>query len=242
MATLIAANDGPFKHHLDRFKYGDAHSPGSRREHGEAAYAILRRWNRLLERPLPLAAGAPPALDQEGPWLLGQHSSLADWALLPFVRQLRLADPETFAAAPGLDGLRAWLARFEGGGALATVMVPPLAHRQPWRSPSWIYHLALAQEWRESEQDGVYRRSTRGLSLDQVGFIHASDAHQIAATFGRFYVDAGPVLLLSIDPQRLRAAGITIAWQPDPASGELFPHILGALPCPAVVVTEPYQP
>jgi glutathione S-transferase len=176
-------------------------------------------------------------------WLLGPQSCLADWALLPFVRQFRIADPAGFDATVGIGALQAWLARFEAGGELAAVMAPPLAPRHPWRSPSWLYHLALAEEWRDAEVEGVYRRSTRGLSIEQVGYLHASHGDQIAATFERFYADAGPVRLLSIDPQRLAAAGLEVREEAAPDSGELFPHLYGGpLPCEAVVAAEPYRP
>ncbi len=233
IAALIAENDGPFKHHLDRFKYANRYGDQDREGHRQAALAILRSWNALLE-----AARLPAG----GPWLLGSDSSLADWALLPFVRQFRLADPVGFAAAEGLGALRSWLQRFESGPQLALVMAPPHAFRQPWRSPRWLYHLALAHEWRQAQESGVYRRSTRGLGLEQVGFIHASHADQIAATFARFYADAGPVRLLSIDPDRLAAAGVVVKEEADAASGECFPHLYGALPCTAVLAAEPYRP
>ena len=232
--TLIAENDGPFKHHLDRFKYASRYEGADPAEHRQAALAILRRWNKRL--------AASMAADRVG-WLLGQRSCLADWALLPFERQFRLADPKGFAAADGLEALRAWLARFEAGTELAAVMAPPLAPRHPWRSPSWLYHLALAEEWQQAQAEGVYRRSTRGLSIEQVGFLHASHGDQIAATFERFYTDAGPVRLLTIDPQHLAAAGLVVRLEPSPESGELFPHLYGGpLPCGAVVAAESYRP
>jgi glutathione S-transferase len=175
--------------------------------------------------------------------LLGESSCLADWALLPFVRQFRIADPAVFDAALGIGALQAWLARFEAGTELAAVMAPPLAPRHPWRSPSWLYHLALAEEWQQAQAEGVYRRSTRGLSIEQVGFLHASHGDQIAATFERFYTDAGPVRLLTIDAQHLAAAGLEVRLEPSPESGELFPHLYGGpLPCGAVVAAESYRP
>ncbi|MFM7286515.1 MAG: glutathione S-transferase N-terminal domain-containing protein, partial [Cyanobium sp.] len=85
MAELIAQNDGPFKHHLDRFKYPERYALLG--HHCDAGLAILLGWSGLL-------AG--------GGWLLGDRPSLADWALLPFVRQFRLVDPAGFAAEPGL--------------------------------------------------------------------------------------------------------------------------------------------
>jgi glutathione S-transferase len=47
--ALIAENDGPFKHHLDRFRYG-SRTPGEDPAwHRGEAMAILRRWNVHLE-------------------------------------------------------------------------------------------------------------------------------------------------------------------------------------------------
>lgn len=246
--ALIAENDGPFKHHLDRFKYAGRHPGEDPQRHRLAALVILRRWEALLQRgeadPSAAAATASASPDAAaGRWLLGPRSSLADWALLPFVRQFRLADPDGFDAEPGLAAVRAWLARFEAGPELAAVMAPPFAFRQPWRSRRWIYHLALSEEWREARAEGVYRRSSRGLSLEQVGFIHASHARQIAASFDRFYADAGPVQLLTIDPQRLAEAGIQVVEEEAAeGTGERFPHIHGPLPCSAVLAAEPYRP
>ena len=259
MAALIAENDGPFKHHLDRFKYPDrfkagasrvdpggdgaggpaldsnadsgANPDGDHRGHRAAALTILRRWNQRL---------------QPGGWLLGPSACLADWALLPFVRQFRRADPAGFDAEPDLAALQDWLGRFEASAELSSVMEPPWGQRQAWRSPHWLYHLALADEWRQARSAGVYARSTRGLGLEQVGFIHASYAHQLAATYARFYGDAGPVVLLTIDPGRLEQAGIAVRAEPGASTretaAELFPHLYGPLPLAAVLAADPYQP
>ena len=218
---LLVQNDGPFKHHLDRFKYPDRY-PGADREHHRAATeAILGDWDGQLA---------------EG-WLLGDQPSWLDWAVLPFVRQWHLADPDRFDRHGGLEHLRRWLQRFEEGPELAAVMAPPWAQRQAWRSPQWIYHLALAEDWRAAKTCGEYRRSTRGLALEQVGFIHASGAHQVEATFLRFYADAEAVVLLTLDPGRLDAP---LRWEAAPDSGELFPHIYGPLPVGAVRLAEPF--
>jgi glutathione S-transferase len=84
------------------------------------------------------------------------------------------------------------------------------------------------------------------LGLEQVGFIHASYAHQLAATYARFYGDAGPVVLLTIDPARLEQAGVPVraeAAGANPAPGaERFPHLYGPLPLGAVLAATPYQP
>ena len=279
MAALIEQNDGPFKYHLDRFKYAGRYPSGEPGEHRAAALAILRQWNRRLEQGgdgTPNgAAGAGDGRDWtdlgwvRGPWLLGERSSLADAALLPFVRQFRLADPSGFDTESDLTALQRWLHQGITSAAMAAVLAPPWGLRQPWHSPSWIYHLALTEEWHAAQRQGIYRRSTRGLSLEQVGFIHASRADQLAATYRRFYGDAGPLTLLTIDPQRLTAP---VRFEPAPAvsaeavgeaggsggpletaeaggersseggekGSELFPHIYGPLPLEAVLNAEPF--
>jgi len=99
-----------------------------------------------------------------------------------------------------------------------------------------LFHLALADDWAAAQASGSYRISTRGLRLEQVGFIHASQADQVAGTYQRFYADAGEVVLLSIDPQRLQHP-----FRADPApGGELFPHLYGPLPISAVTAVNPY--
>ena len=224
---LIAECDGAFKAHLDGFRYGDSGQEAER----AAALAILRRWSVGLEAR---AAAAP---GEGAPWLepLG-------WAVLPFVRQFRRSDPGGFGEAPGLDWLQRWLAAFEAGPDLARVMGHPWASRQVWRSPGWLYHLALEADWQDARQQGAYTRSTRGLSLAEVGFIHASWSHQVQDTWSRFYADGPELRLLVIDPARLEAAAIPLLSEPAPGSGELFPHIYGALPLEAVLLAERFSP
>ena len=260
--ALLAACDGPFKHHLDRFKYASRYvepdceaetKPNTKSKtkpetkvktkatieadtemHRQAALVLLREWNARLIMAAP--AGAADG------WLLGSRPSLADWALLPFVRQFQLADPAGFAAETDLTPLQTWLARFLAGPELAAVLAPPWAEPTPWRSPRWLYHLALPEEWAEAQSQGEYRRSSRGLSLEQVGFIHASYAHQLAFTHRLYYADLPRVLLLTIAPQRLAAAGVVVQAEPAAGGQELFPHLYGALPLAAVVAVENWRP
>lgn len=227
MAALIAENDGHFKHHLDRFKYPERYPGEALGAHHLAGLAILRRWNQRLEL---------------GGWLLGDRPSLVDWALLPFVRQFRLADPTGFDAEPQIGALQAWLGRFLAGPELAAVCGEPWAERAVWRSPSWLYHLALRPEWQVARADGEYRRSTRGRSLEEVGFMHLSNAHQVGGTAATFFGDlAGDELvLLTVDRQRLREAGLEVRLE-QANGGELFPHLYGPLPVEAVVRAEPWR-
>jgi uncharacterized protein (DUF952 family) len=98
-----------------------------------------------------------------------------------------------------------------------------------------IFHLALPEDWQSAFETGEYRWSTRGQTLDAVGFIHCSTTVQIEATANRFYGDLSHLVLLTIDPV---AVPSEVLWEP-PAPGvdELFPHIYGPLPIAAVNMT-----
>ena len=70
--------------------------------------------------------------------------------------------------------------------------------------------------------------------LEEVGFIHASQARQVQPVLDAFYADLDEVVLLHIDTDRL-----TSPWQLDdvPGSDQPFPHIYGPLDIQAVVKT-----
>ena len=103
-----------------------------------------------------------------------------------------------------------------------------------------IFHIAEATEWDAAVPSGVYRRSTRGRTLDEVGFIHCSHRHQVERVANAAYRDAGRLYLLSIDPDRL---GDTVLRE-DLADGgvESFPHLYGPLPVEAVVEVSCLEP
>ena len=42
-----------------------------------------------------------------------------------------------------------------------------------------IYHIAEAADWEQARRDGQYTMSTRGRTLAEEGFIHASTAAQV---------------------------------------------------------------
>ena len=223
----VQQNDGVFKHHLDRFKYSDRYPEADRSTHQQEGRAILKGWNDRIR-----AAG----------WLAGERMGLADAALWPFVRQWRIADPQGFDADPELEPLRGWLNRFLQAPGFERLMqradpwdpggqqhlFPADAIAVPTDQP--LFHLALASDWRQAKKDGEYRVSTRGLMLEQVGFIHCSWREQVEATYERFYADAGEVLLLEIDPALVQAPLRADAIP----TGELFPHLYGPLPLHAV--------
>ena len=113
MRRLIADNDGTFKQHLDRYKYPNRYAAehlGSAQAFAELHRADGAAWLVLLQDRL-----------LETNWLFGDRASLADMAVLPFVRQFAHTDAAWFAAQPWPQ-LAAWLARVEASALLTGVM------------------------------------------------------------------------------------------------------------------------
>jgi len=106
MDTLINDNDGPFKHHLDRYKYTTRYEgvdPDVERAAAEEYLAVLNA--RLLASK----------------HLMGEKRSLADVAIFPFVRQFMNAakDDPNAASFPGVDR---WLKDHVASPLFAAVM------------------------------------------------------------------------------------------------------------------------
>ena len=100
-----------------------------------------------------------------------------------------------------------------------------------------IFHLATVADWQAAEASGSYTTSTRGVSLEQEGFIHLSRDSQAGMVLDNYYADATePLTLLTVDTNFL-----TSSWQFDEVLGaELsFPHIYGPLNPDAVVDVTP---
>lgn len=70
--ALISENDGPFKHHLDRFKYATRYEGADPLEHRAAAEPFLLKLNERLVSSSNL---------------FGDKRSFADIAIFPFIRQ-----------------------------------------------------------------------------------------------------------------------------------------------------------
>ena len=106
--------------------------------------------------------------------------------------------------------------------------------------PARIFHLALASEWEAALGSGSYTTSTRGRTLADEGFIHASRADQWQGVRDRFYSDLDePLVLLVIETSRL---DVPVVAEPVPDSTETFPHVYGPLPTTAVVQVLPLGP
>lgn len=105
---------------------------------------------------------------------------------------------------------------------------------------TFIYHIATAADWQRARGEGQYATSTRGRTLAQEGFIHASTAAQVAPVANAFYLDdPGPLVLLVIDPDLVRAE---IRHEHVPGQQLRYPHIYGPLNASAVVEARPFAP
>lgn len=116
-AGLIALCDGPFKHHLDRYKYPTRYEDEpdqGRVDHRGEGLAILSDLNFRL-------AGRAQ--------LLSEAATMADIAFFPFVRQFANTDRTWFGAQP-IPHLQGWLEQHLESELFAAIM-PKFA---PWRA------------------------------------------------------------------------------------------------------------
>ncbi|MEM6464267.1 MAG: glutathione S-transferase [Pseudomonadota bacterium] len=106
MLSLIAHMDGSFKTHLDRYKYATRYENCDPMAERSAAAGILLDLEDRLAR-----AG----------YLYGSRASLADMAVLPFIRQFANADRAWFDAQDW-PILKRWLESFVTSARFAAIM------------------------------------------------------------------------------------------------------------------------
>ena len=104
--ALVAANDGPFKHHLDRYKYATRYEDAEPERHRAAAVEILSELDGRLA---------------SSPYLCGDDRGFADIAIFPFVRQFANHDRERFGG-DGMAHLQAWLEALVSSVLFAAIM------------------------------------------------------------------------------------------------------------------------
>lgn len=109
---VIEANDGPFKHHLDRAKYPERHGSDPA-AHRTACIDMLRPLDERLGRSA---------------YLCGAAMGLADAAVLPFVRQFASTDRDWFDAQP-IHHVRRWLDAF----LASTLFEATMVRHSPWK-------------------------------------------------------------------------------------------------------------
>ncbi|WP_298304123.1 glutathione S-transferase [uncultured Erythrobacter sp.] len=118
---LIAEADGPFKHHLDRYKYPNRYEDEpsfGEVDHQAAGLAILKKWDAKIGENGSLARDS---------------RSLADIALFPFVRQFANHKRDWFDAQD-LPHIHPWLDNHLTSDLFAKIM-PKFTPWQPDDEP-----------------------------------------------------------------------------------------------------------
>jgi glutathione S-transferase len=95
-----------------------------------------------------------------------------------------------------------------------------------------IYHIAFAADWEQAKEDGAYRLSTKGRTLEEQGFIHGGTAEQVAPVANMIYGSDEGLIVLGIDEARLSSP---LRYDEAPGWDQPFPHIYGPLNPDAVV-------
>ena len=119
--ALIERNDGPFKHHLDRYKYASRYEDVDGETHRTEGMVVLKDLDSRLA---------------VSPFWAGDEIGLADMAIFPFVRQFRVADIAWFDAQ-ALPHLHRWLSDRLESDLFAQIMVK----RPVWapEDEDWIF-------------------------------------------------------------------------------------------------------
>lgn len=99
-----------------------------------------------------------------------------------------------------------------------------------------LLHITERASWLEALPAGEYRTSSRGVTLEQEGFIHTSLPHQLRGVAERFYSDAADLVVLVIDTDRL---AVPVRYEAPAQGADEYPHIYGPVPVGAVTAVIP---
>ncbi len=122
--TLIDKNDNEFKYWLDRYKYADRHTEMTETEYRQKGEVFLKNLEQLLIKNTFLLAGS---------------ATIADIAIMPFVRQFAHVDREVFQSLP-YPNLQRWLKYW-------------LDH------PLFVITMTNYQPWEQDDETVVFRDS-----------------------------------------------------------------------------------
>ncbi len=85
-----------------------------------------------------------------------------------------------------------------------------------------IYHVTTATEWNAAKENGFYEAP----SLQDEGFIHCSQDHQVAGVLERYYAGKTDLVKLVIDTDKLTSKFV-FDWSP--STQDTFPHVYGTI-------------
>lgn len=91
-----------------------------------------------------------------------------------------------------------------------------------------IYHVTAVADWDAAKERGEYVHP----SLDEEGFIHCSQEHQVAGVLERYFSGKTNLVKLVIDTNKLNSK-LVFDWSKSTA--DTFPHIYGPINADAVV-------
>jgi uncharacterized protein (DUF952 family) len=89
-----------------------------------------------------------------------------------------------------------------------------------------IFHITTRDQWNHAVLAGKYQADT----VVTEGFMHCSTAEQLRETAGRHFRGQSDLVVLEIDPERLRWE---LRWED--SHGETYPHLYGPLDLDAVI-------
>jgi len=98
-----------------------------------------------------------------------------------------------------------------------------------------ILHITTQNDWKSAQAQGEYRAA----SLETEGFIHCSAPEQALGPANSFYRGQTDLVLLVIDPARLKAR---LVYEKAQDVDMVFPHIYGPLNLDAVTGVVPFPP
>ena len=90
-----------------------------------------------------------------------------------------------------------------------------------------IFHVAERSDW-EKRSGGFYHPA----GFLEEGFIHLCTPEQLVGVVGRFYLDRDDLVLLTINPEKLKNK---LVYEDLYGHGDEFPHLYGKLNVDAVV-------
>jgi uncharacterized protein (DUF952 family) len=94
-----------------------------------------------------------------------------------------------------------------------------------------IYHVTTKADWNKAIEKGFYEAG----SLINEGFIHCSQAEQLAGVLLRYYAGWKDLVKLEIDTDKLTSRFI---YEWSPSTADTFPHVYGPINVEAVVRSE----
>jgi glutathione S-transferase len=102
-----------------------------------------------------------------------------------------------------------------------------------------IFHVTTPDIWAAAREAGSYTTSTRGRSLEEQGFVHCSEAHQVEGVRKLRFDDLPEVVVLEIETDLL-----TSPWRTEQLEGadQPYPHVYGPVDLAAVVDVRPWLP